>query len=450
MQEKRFITTLFAYITRNIAKTINHSVPLDCVSLFVHTLLTKMARPLTTAMDNQEYGNQSPSRQHISSTLLVTIPTAIPSSGSSETGSEDGYVMIGNGVEIDAANRSSASPIFDMLVRTGQIEDDVTMQGIEQELLSGRTSMTRLCINSTSSESCMPKLPSPMGSLFRSSTVPTHQMYGEMTNHPPSLRLDAWSEIYAHNFMVRGGNYLNDNKKVCSESSLFQLLTVDLVCSDAPNFQGLCSHPNERIQLALQKERETGMKQLPSFVFAVNLCVPAAASTTPTGTTPVKSPSKSKSTNCYHLVAYFGIEDISIITTNHQSSAIGRLCHQFFFGNCDKFRDMTFKLIPRIAEGNFVVRKAVGSKPSILGKKLRQYYIRTDRFMELIVDIGSDSVATRIVKLALGYAKSLTVDMMFVLEGTTNDTLPERILGGVRVKEVDFKNKDGQRACEKV
>ena len=271
-----------------------------------------------------------------------------------------------------------------------------------------------------------------------------------MTNHPPSLRLDAWSEIFAHNFMVRGMNYLNDNKKVCSESSLFQLLTVDLACSNAPNFHGLCSHPNERIQQALQKEKVTGVKQLPSFVFAVNLCVPAAASTTPTGTTPVRSPNKTKSTNCYHLVVYFGIEDLSIITTNHQSTAIGRLCHQFFFGDCDKFRDATFKLIPRITEGNFVVRKAVGSKPSILGKKLRQYYIRTDRFMELIVDIGSDSVATRIVKLALGYAKSLTVDMMFVLEGATDDTLPERILGGVRVKEIDFKSRDGQRACGKL
>jgi Protein ENHANCED DISEASE RESISTANCE 2, C-terminal len=409
-----------------------------------------MARP-RIAMENEPSQSRA-----IPTTSFVTVPAVVPSSGSSEAGSDEGYVMIGNGVEIDAER--GTSPIFEMLV--GNVPPMGTICGARSqsttliadantphELLAGR--VTRLSITSNNSESA-PKLPSPMGSLFRSSTVPNNQMYSEMTNHPPSLRLDAWSEIFAHNFMVRGSNYLNDNKKVCSESSLFQLLTVDLVCSDAPNFQGLCSHPHERIQQALQKEKATGIKQLPSFVFAVNLCVPAAASTTPTGTTPVKSPSKVKSTNCYHLVAYFGIEDISIITTNHQRTAIGRLCHQFFFGESDKFRDTTFKLIPRIAEGNFVVRKAVGSKPSILGKKLRQYYIRTDRFMELIVDIGSDSVATRIVKLALGYAKSLTVDMMFVLEGATDETLPERILGGVRVKEIDFKNKDGQRACVKM
>jgi len=67
--------------------------------------------------------------------------------------------------------------------------------------------------------------------------------------------------------------------------------------------------------------------------------------------------------------------------------------------------------------------------------------------MEIVVDIGSDCVAQRIVRLALGYAKNLTVDMMFLLEGNTEETLPERILGGVRVKNVDFKYKDGQRIC---
>jgi len=37
------------------------------------------------------------------------------------------------------------------------------------------------------------------------------------------------------------------------------------------------------------------------------------------------------------------------------------------------------------------------------------------------------------------------VDMMFLLEGATEDTLPEQILGGVRMKNVDFKKKDGNR-----
>ena len=63
------------------------------------------------------------------------------------------------------------------------------------------------------------------------------------------------------------------------------------------------------------------------------------------------------------------------------------------------------------------------------------------------MDIGSEKMASRIVKLAQGYAKSLVVDMMFVLEGTDESTLPERIMGGARVSNLDFKQKDGQRKC---
>jgi len=37
--------------------------------------------------------------------------------------------------------------------------------------------------------------------------------------------------------------------------------------------------------------------------------------------------------------------------------------------------------------------------------------------------------------------------MAFVLEGKNEDELPEVLLGAVRLKNVDFKNRDGQRAC---
>jgi hypothetical protein len=54
-------------------------------------------------------------------------------------------------------------------------------------------------------------------------------------------------------------------------------------------------------------------------------------------------------------------------------------------------------------KGNFVVKKAVGRKPTILGKKVKQHYIRNDRFFELIVDVGSDSIAKKVVGLCGGY-----------------------------------------------
>ena len=86
----------------------------------------------------------------------------------------------------------------------------------------------------------------------------------------------------------------------------------------------------------------------------------------------------------------------------------------------------------KIIEGNFIVRRAVGSTPAILGTKLKQSYRRTDRYLELIVDVGSSSVAAGVVRLSIGYARTLVVDLCFLLEGKTEETLPEKVFGMAR------------------
>jgi len=260
----------------------------------------------------------------------------------------------------------------------------------------------------------------PKGILERASTVPIEQSQPKYLSVPPSLRLDAWTEPPGSSFNVRGGSYLEDKTKVPSMPAYFTLLTADLVKSHVPILGGLCAHPKERIQLALARERETGVKELPEFIFAVNLLVPG-----------------------YHMVQYFGCNSLSDI--KNPKTSFERIANQFFFGASDEFRNQAFKLIPRIVEGNFMVKKAVGTKPAILGKKLRQIYIKTDRFFEIIVDIDSDTVARKITKLSLGYAKTLHVDMAFVLEGKEWEHLPEQIAGVIRLQGIDFKDKDGKR-----
>jgi hypothetical protein len=274
------------------------------------------------------------------------------------------------------------------------------------------------------------------------------------THNPLPLRREAWKEAAASEYFVRGPTYLQDSVKVLSEDSIFQLWAVDLVKvthhashmnadmdphSKRPKWKGLCALPHERIQQALQHEQATGRKQLPSFVFAVNLVIPGDSSS-----------SNSDEHFSYHWVAYFGLEDDHCIRAG--TTPWGRLAQQFFFGNDatdDDFRDSTFKLIPRIVQGNFWVRQAVGgSKPTLLGHKLKQSYVRTDRYCEAIVDVGSEPIARRIVQLSLGYAKTLTIDLMFLLQGNDAACLPERMLGGVRMHQLDFAQHDGQRVCE--
>lgn len=249
----------------------------------------------------------------------------------------------------------------------------------------------------------------------------TTEKFPYIGKYPAPLTTEMWAEPDPNSFIVRGPNYLEDRVKINAGNSIGQLVAMDVVAVDAPILTGMGTHPTERIQLGLQREKEMKEKGLkcdtPSFMFVINIVVPAA--------------------QCYHMVFYYAVDDMSTIDgTNGTPSS--KLCQQFIFGEDDEFRDQTFKLIPRIVEGNFLVRKAVGSTPCIMGTRLKQYYIRTDRFMELVLDCSSSQVAEGVLKLCLGYAKTLVCDMAFLLEAREEDHLPEQIFGVARVKYPSF------------
>ena len=243
----------------------------------------------------------------------------------------------------------------------------------------------------------------------------------DLVLNPPPLPADKWAEPDANSFRVRGPSYKIDNLKINAGRSIGRLVAADVVWSETPLYNGFSVHPGERIQLALQKEQllqSKGRKSnMPPFVFVVTIVLPGPP--------------------YYYGVYYFAVDDMSTIDgTNGTPSS--KLCNQFFFGDSDEFRDKTFKMIPQIVQGNFIVRKAVGNTPAIMGTKLRQLYVKGDRFFEVILDCGSSSVATGVIRLSLSYAKMLVIDMGFLFEGDDPATLPERMFGAVRMKQVDF------------
>ena len=242
-----------------------------------------------------------------------------------------------------------------------------------------------------------------------------------ISKYPPCLSPQKFAEPDANSFVVRGKTYKTDKFKVNAGSSVGKLVAIDVVAVDTPLYSGFSLHPTERIQLALERDKRLraigAESDLPPFVFIVNIVLPGPP--------------------FYHGVFYYAIDDMSSIDGSDGSGS-SKLCQKFFFGDSDEFRDKTFKLIPQIVEGNFLVRKAVGSTPAIMGTKLRQLYVRDPRFMELILDCGSSPVATGVIRLSLGYAKTLVIDMGFLLEGTDESTLPERIFGAIRIKNLVF------------
>lgn len=233
-----------------------------------------------------------------------------------------------------------------------------------------------------------------------------------------------WSETAGTSFNVRGKKYLKDKKKFPSEESLFRLITAEVleVTSSLPR-GSVCLHADGRVQSALSAGGDHD-DTFPPFLFCVNIRIPHST--------------KGRE---YHIVSYFAVDDLSTIdgTGPCPSSALAR---RFFFGDAeddDEYRDATFKFIPRIVKGNPIVKNAVGAKPVIMGKKLKQTYVRGEKFLELIIDVGSDPVADKIVKMCIGFAKTIVVDMAFVLEGKDEAALPERIMGAFCLNNIDFK-----------
>ncbi|KAJ4707731.1 protein ENHANCED DISEASE RESISTANCE 2-like [Melia azedarach] len=114
------------------------------------------------------------------------------------------------------------------------------------------------------------------------------------------------------------------------------------------------------------------------------------------------------------------------------------LLYRFVNGD-DAFRNQRFKIVNRIVKGPWIVKKAVGNYSAcLLGKALTCNYHRGPNYLEIDVDIASSKIANAILHLALGYVTSVTIDMGFLVEAQAEDELPERLVGAVRVCQMEM------------
>ena len=68
-------------------------------------------------------------------------------------------------------------------------------------------------------------------------------------------------------------------------------------------------------------------------------------------------------------------------------------------------------------------------------------YINGDRYFELMIDTGSSSVGAGVIRICVGYAKMIVTDLAFLFEGYDESTLPEKVLGCMRLRNVEFGKK---------
>eukprot|EP01018_Ginkgo_biloba_P001267 Gb_03441 [translate_table: standard] len=219
--------------------------------------------------------------------------------------------------------------------------------------------------------------------------------------------VNGWATPPGHLFNVRGLNYFSKKTKVKSSEGLLTPLGVDWLKSSS-KLDHVLGRSDNRVMASLRKA-QADAKGLKSFIFAINLQVPGRE---------------------HHSAVFYYVTEDPI--------PAGSLLYRFIHED-DAFRNSRFKLINRIVKGPWIVRATVGNHAAcLLGKALSCNYVKGPNYLEIDVDIGSSALASAIIHLALGYINCVSVDMAFLVESQTEEELPERILGSVRVVQIDM------------
>ncbi|EFJ36357.1 hypothetical protein SELMODRAFT_404285 [Selaginella moellendorffii] len=229
---------------------------------------------------------------------------------------------------------------------------------------------------------------------------------------------NGWCSPPGDCFRVRGPDYFATKAKIAAGDWLLEPLAVDWIKSSSKIYDVL-RHPQSRITAALGNldpipgNSSSILSNSPTspFVWAFNLQVPSKEN--------------------YSAIIYF---------VSHHRFPENSLIDRFLRGD-DAFKNSRLKLIANVVQGPWIVKTAVGEQAiCVLGRTLTCKYSTAPNFLEVDVDIGSSMVANAIVHLAIGYITSLTVDLAFLIESQHPDELPERILGAVRLGNLELQS----------
>lgn len=267
----------------------------------------------------------------------------------------------------------------------------------------------------------------------------------------------SYCRISAETFHVRGPRYTHDKVKIPSPPSAFELMHVELFLSKS-RIGNMAARRQSWLRLARQAG-DTRYYLIPTYV------TPASP--------------------FLHVVFYYAVDDARLAA----SPPLERLWRRFTAHGpeADAFRNERWKVIPRIAEGSWVVQRAVGSKPALLGTKLKHTWIICEPegtaappppppeagsapqvtvgaeagceaglglpprqrgqsyevaygpgpYLEADCDVSSSSMAFVLVSLLQQYAKHIVIDLAFAIEPRDDDELPEAVLGTVRLSRID-------------
>ena len=92
----------------------------------------------------------------------------------------------------------------------------------------------------------------------------------------------------------------------------------------------------------------------------------------------------------------------------------------------------------RLLAKPWALRRTVpGNKPVILGKGIRIDWFRQPGCLEADINISSSASAEKMWGIVGAVARTIVVDLAFIIEAKEAHQLPERLLGAVRILKID-------------
>jgi len=216
--------------------------------------------------------------------------------------------------------------------------------------------------------------------------------------------VNSWDDVDGTTFSVRGPGYLRDRAKAPSASALLELLVVDLFRASEEIVHVSTS---DRAKTVHRVRREGEERTL--LVLSVRLAP-------------------------LHLVAVWALP------AQQADCPASRLASRLVDGSMGHAEVLKrLKVIPRIREGPWVARRIVGeNSTTVLGRNLPLDCFRGEGELEVSVNVASSAMAERICRVLQRAAQALHVEVALLLEGQSEDELPERILGGFRLRFADL------------
>ncbi|RLN92702.1 hypothetical protein BBJ28_00021090 [Nothophytophthora sp. Chile5] len=284
----------------------------------------------------------------------------------------------------------------------------------------------------------------PMGSTMSRSEM---QVSGRSSNVAHS-----WAPTRAETFSIRSCNYKRLRRKEASQPALFEFIGADFVRTD-----GKVDLISQRVEFPPEYASDR--------LFIINAQVQTSTLRLDTvsdrdrtnlmllhGQLPSYGPSVWGDGICdgpgYSLVLYWKIPDAAL---ENPTTTTMRLLKRFLEAGGDTSLTDRFKVIAQVTNQDECGITGMGKKlltshnatPVLTRPQHRIYHFR-DGSTEMVVDIHAFSyIARRGIHLLLDKTTRLVIDVAFVIQGETDEELPEQVLGCCRLDRVDVQKAVG-------